>query len=249
MGSLYDSENLTVSGDSIEQDLTLASSTSFRRVDFNLIKEELIIYLRNNISDPQERGNVKTDVFTGNGSTVKFQLTESSAKNIQYVKSGDSILSRYSQYYVDYKDKDTLTNPVIYLLTPPSSGALVEIKYTYSTSSWIYSDFPRVSLTVDNYPRIRVNILSMITEEFGLHADYNLSDMVVEVIVWAAGSNQLDQIVKDIRDSFIRNKKGFYFFNLIVPSTVSPMLSTPERGDKILQRNCDYMIKFKPEEV
>ena len=248
LGSFYKKETATLSGESWEQDLTLGSNPDFRRMNFNLFKEEIIVFLRNNITDPQSRGTVKTDSFIGDGSTVKYELTEPNAKNVFYVSVGGTVLTRNTDYYVDYKDKTTLNNPIVYILSPPSSSAIVDIKYSYG-STWVYSDFPRLSLKINDYPRIKVDILSVRTEEFGLNADFNISDMLVELIVWSGNVNELDSIIKETRDKFLGNKKKFHFFKLIIPSTVGPMIPTPERGDKIVQRNCDYFIKFKPEEV
>ncbi len=248
LGSLYKKETTTLSGSSWEQDLTMGSSADFRRIDFNILREELIVFLRNNIIDPQSRGTVKTDSFVGDGSTVKYELTEANAKNVFYVSVGGTVLTRNTEYYVDYKDKTTLNNPIIYILTPPASSAIVDIKYSYG-ATWVYSDFPRLSLKVSDYPRIKVDILSVRTTELGLNADFNISDMLTENIVWSSSVNELDSIIKETRDKFIGNKKRFHFFKLIIPSTIGPMIPTPERGDKIVQRNCDYFIKFKPEEV
>jgi len=235
MGSLYKKETTTLSDESWEQDLTLGSSADFRRMNFNLFKEELIVFLRNNITDPQSRGTVKTDSFIGDGSTVKYELTEANAKNVFYVSVGGTVLTRNTDYYVDYKDKTTLNNPIVYILSPPSSSAIIDIKYRYG-STWVYSDFPRLSLKINDYPRIKVDILSVRTEEFGLNADFNISDMLVELIVWSGNVNELDSIIKETRDKFLGSKKRFHFFKLIIPSTVGPMIPTPERGDKIVQR-------------
>jgi len=248
LGSFYKGTTTTLSGESWETTLTLTAVNNFRRIDLNMINEELVTHVRNNVSDPNSRGTDKTAIFTGDGSTVKFTLPETTAKNIKFVMVGSTMKTRYSDYYVDYKDKANLSKPVIYLLTPPADGTLVEIKYNYG-ESWVYTDFPRLSLKNSDYPRIKIGILSVRTEEFGLGADFNISDMLVEVIVWSKRTNQLEDIVKEIRDNLMRNKKDFHFFKLIIPSTIGPMLPATERGDSIVQRNCDYIIKFKPEEV
>ena len=251
LGSFYVSSTGTVSGDGWNAgNLTLSSSQlPLRIINFNQIKEEIIIFLRNVVADPKNRLSAKTDLFTGNGSKVKFELTESTGKNIFYIKVGDTIMTPYTDYFVDYKDSSTLNNPVVYFITPPSNGTLIEVRYNYGNSSWIYSDYPRTNLTLEDYPRVKVDIISSRTEELGLGSSSNTSDMLIEIIVWSSGVNQTDNLIKEIRDSLIKNKKKFHFFNLIIPNTIGPLLNAPERGGKLVQRNMDFIVKFKIEEV
>lgn len=248
IGNFYVDATTTISGDSWEQDLTLTAVNDFRRIDLNMIKEELITFARNNVSDPNSRGTDKIYADTADGSTVKFTLPDTTAKNVKFVRVGGTMKTRYSDYYVDYKDKSNLSKPIVYLLTPPSNGSLVEIKYRHG-ESWIYPDFPRLELKESDYPRIKIDILSIRTEEFGLGALFNQSELMIEAIVWSNRTNQLEDVVKELRDNLMRNKKNFKLFKLIIPATIGPMIPSSDRGEKIIQRNCDYIIKLQPEEV
>jgi len=249
LGSFYKEESTTLSGDSWEQDLTLGLDTNYIKFDLLKMKEELIIWLRNNIEDRSSRLTNKTDVFTADGSTVEFNLSENNGKNVRWVSVGGAIQTRYEDYYVDYKDKTTLNSPKVYFLTPPSSGVQVEVNYDYGTDSWVYPDFPRTSLKTDDYPRMRADLSSLNVSEFSFGAGANSYAGTIEISVWAKSAYDVDDIVNELRWKLFNSKKSFRYIDLITPSSIGGLVSTPERGDKIVQRDCEYSIRLKVDTV
>jgi hypothetical protein len=247
LGSLYKEADLTVSGEYLTQNLTLGLDTDYMDFDMNLIKEELISFIRNSLEDPNSRGTQKTDVFIADGSTVKFELSESTAKNITFVMSGSSILSRYSNYYADYKDKYTLNKPVVYFITPPSNGTQVEIRYIYCTSSWVYPDVPQIDLNLDDYPRISIDINGMDISESTFNGLGNIIQGSFTASIYAQRKNQLDDLVTKLKELMLSNKKSFHYIDFVTLTSIGPSIGSPERGDKIIQRDMEFSFILKEE--
>jgi len=244
LGSFYQYATLTVNTQlpGINQNLTLAAETVNRIMDPYKLKEELIIFFRKKLNDPLSRGTIKTNTQSGTGSKVKFELPDDDVKFIDCIYVNGTLQTNYADYYVNYNDSMQLSNPVVYFLSPPASGAIVEIKYSYGTS-WIYPDTPRTDLSINSYPRVNVNFISMRTMEDGLGSLGNITDILGSVAVWSSKQNELASIVKDARTLIMQNKKDFHYFKIIIPQSTGPVLTPPNREDKVLQQNQDFEIK------
>jgi len=248
MGSFYQYTTATVDTGlpGIDTSLTMAAEACNDIVDTDRLKEEIIIFLRKRLTDPQSRGTDKTDVLSGTGSKVKFELSNTTAKYVEYVTVDGTMKSNYTDYYVHYNDDFSLSYPTVYFLTPPSDGAVVEIKHKYG-QSWIYPDVPKVNMSLDNYPRVNVNFLATRTTEAGLGSDSNITDFLGQITVWSTKESELGSIVKEIRELIMQNKKNFHYFKLIIPQDTGPILVSPNRDERIVQQNQDFIIKFRVE--
>lgn len=253
LGSFYKSTTLTVdtSLSGLDTTLTLAVEEATNIIDFYRLKEELIVFLRQKLSDPKKRGDIKTIALSGTGSKVKFALPDTNVKAIHHVLVGDVLKSNYTDYYVEYIDKFQLSNPYVYFLTPPADGALVEMTYKHGSAQaeWIYPDIPRPEISLDNYPRVSVRIVGIRTDEGGLHADSNLTDVLGSVVAWSGKENELNGIIQEVRTLIMQNKKKFHYFKLIVPQGTGSMISSAGREEKILQLNQDFLIQYRLEVI
>jgi len=229
--------------------LTAMEVGNIKLIDFLVFKEELVKFLRRNLADPQNRLSSKTDVFSATSNQVKFTLTDTTAKTIKNILQNGSSLKEYTQYYVDYQDKNTLNYPTIYFLTPASTNDIIEVTYTYGTSDWIYPDYPRVDIQIDSYPRVMVDFLTGNTTELSLGGTDNISELVVTSIVWSTKMSELFDLITKIRQLFMYNKQNFFFFQFIKPLRISPVIKSPDRAEKVMQLSQDFMIPFKVESV
>lgn len=244
IGSFYQYANLTVdtSLPGIDQSLTLAAETVNRIMDTYKLKEELIIFFRKKLIDPLSRGAIKTSTQSGTGNKVKFDMPDDDVKFIDCIYINGTLQTNYTDYYINYNDSLQLSNPVVYFLSPPANGAVVEIRYSYGTS-WIYPDTPRTDLSISSYPRANVNFISIRTMEDGLGSLGNITDILGSIAVWSIKENELTSIIKEARTLIMQNKKDFHYFKLIIPQSTGPVLVPPGREDKILQQNQDFEIK------
>lgn len=244
LGSFYQYASLTVNTllPGINQNLTLGTETVNRIMDPYKIKEELIVFFRKNLTDSSSRGSIKTNTQSGTGSKVKFELPDDDVKFIDSIYVNGALQTNYTDYYVDYNDASQLSNPVVYFLTPPANGAIVEIRYSYG-QSWIYPDTPRTDLSINSYPRVNVNFISFRTMEDGLGSLGNITDVLGTVAVWSIKEVELASIIREARTLIMQNKKDFHYFKLIIPQSTGPVLVPPNREDKVLQQNQDFEIK------
>jgi hypothetical protein len=222
--------------------LTLAAEQVNRIMDPYKLKEELIVFFRKNLTDPSSRGTIKNSTQSGVTGKVKFELPDDDVKFIDSVYINGTLQINYTDYYVDYNDASQLSNPVVYFLTPPTSGAIVEIKYSHG-QSWIYPDTPRTDLSINSYPRVNVNFISFRTAEDGIGSLGNITDVLGSVAVWSIKESELASIIKNARTLIMQNKKNFHYFKLIIPQSTGPVLIPPSREDKVLQQNQDFEIK------
>lgn len=231
--------------------LTLAAMNpgNIYLVDYLVIKEELVKFIRRMIPDPSSRVSTYTDTFTATANQIKFTLSKSTAKTVLTVLQNSVSLAEYTQYYVDYQDKNSLNNPILYLLTPASVSDSIEVKYTYADSDWVYPDYPRVDLKIDDYPRVMVDFLSATTTEFSLGASDNISEFVVSIIIWSKEMAQLFDLANQIRQLIMQNKKNFFFFYLIKPLNLSPPIASSDRAEKVIQVTQDFSIPLRVEAI
>ena len=231
--------------------LTLAAMEQYniKLIDFLVLKEELVKFLRRNLTDPNSRMSSRTDMFTATSNQLKFVLTDTTAKVIKKVMVNNSVLTEYTQYYTEYQDKNTLNYPTVYLLTPATKNDIVEIEYTYGSSDWIYPDYPRVDITIDSYPRVMIDFLTMTTREMSLGAADNISELIVTNIIWSKKPNELYDLISQVRQLFMENKKNFFFFPIIYPMRISPVIKSPDRAESIIQMSQDFSIPLKVEAI
>lgn len=251
MGSFQKTADLTVDTGvlGLDQDLTLAAESLVGIIDLYRLKEEIVIFLRQRLTDPESRGSVKTSTQSGTGSKVKFNVPDTNIKYIDSVLVNNAPQNNYTQYYVEYNDKKELSSPVVYFLTPPANGAMVEFKYNYGQTSWVYPDVPRSDLALGSYPRVSVSFVSVRTAEGGLGALSNITDILGSITVWSTKESELNDIINDIRTIIMENKKDFYYFKLMVPQATGPVLVSTGREERILQQTQDFLIQFRLEVI
>jgi len=243
IGSFYQTASLTVDTGvpGLNQDMTLAAESCTRIIELSRIKEELITFFRKRMTDPNSRDSVEISTQSGTGSKVKFELPRTNAKYVDYVMLDGILKTEYTDYYVDYNDSLQLSYPVIYFLSAPADGSVVEIKYCYGTS-WIYPDVPRTDLSIDSYPRISLKFISVRTKEDGIGSLGNITDILCSLTIWSANANQLESLINDARTVIMQNKKNLHYFMLMIPGESGPVLIAPGRDDKIITQNQDFIL-------
>lgn len=205
------------------------------------LKEELIVFFRNSLTDPNARGTAGSDVFTAGGASGNFTLSQLGVKNISSVTVGGTAQVVYVDYTPDYKNTATASYPTVTLTALPASGASVQINYRYG-ETWIYPDWPRTDLGLNTYPRVSADITSKRTEPFGIGGEAVKSDILLSITAFADKSSTVDSILSEAGSAVIHNIKNFYNFKGIFPSSMGPEFKEPERNEKIVMRTADFII-------
>lgn len=121
-------------------------------------ENELLTYLRNNMTDPSGRGTSKTDTFTATAGQTVFTLTQTLVKNVSSLTiNGTSKYIGYD-YTVQYGEGNGTTT--VTLRTGATLSDTVVIIYRYG-ESMIYEGFQRLDSSL---PRISIIPGSWTTE-------------------------------------------------------------------------------------
>lgn len=212
-------------------------------INYNNIKQELVVFLRNqDIFSTILRGvttDTHTETLAGDGSAT---ISRTNVKNVRSVEVDATPLVFGTDYTVDYGNGNE--NAVI-TFSSNQTGDL-EVSYDYGTDK-IYPDFPRDDLNIDSYPRIAVDILNVPSDAFGIGGEDFISDVTFTVVVYDDNGTDIDSYLSTIRSAFIDSAKDFFFLRFIKPILTGPMISDPEKTHEIMQRNLDFTSMFNTE--
>jgi len=210
-------------------------------IDVLKIREELEVFLRNaDVMSVVRRGvSTYVDVFTAYAGQTTFTLTKPGVKNIRLVKKNGTPILRYVQYTPDYHEGK------IVLSTPASVGNTIEITYDAGVGDKIYSDLPRLDISLDSYPRVGFDDISHANTEQALGGSLIRTDILISLIVYAATKEECLEIWQSCRDAILANKKSFHFFQFITLAGAGPMAKSAGRHEKIVQKNQDFRIPFE----
>lgn len=203
------------------------------------IKEELVVFLRNadiiSISDRGVTTSQDTGTFSAD-STHTLVTNPTLIKNIRNVEVASTDLVWGTDYTVNY-DTGVIT------FVSPQTGAYV-IDYDQGSSDRIFPDFPQAHLTLSQFPRVAVDIISGLTSEYVLGAGSNLTEYGLTIVAYDLDQSDVEEMVAAIRGAIQDNKKGFFNFPFITPTAMGPIMPTEFGEQKIFQRNQDFNIRF-----
>ncbi len=210
------------------------------------IKQEQIVFLRNqDILTITQRG-VTTATVTGTfDADSSYLINVSNGKNIRSITVGGSPLAFGTDYTVNYNYDDSGTTKIKITFTSAQTGGY-SIPYDYGTDK-IYPDFPRDDLTIDSYPRIAMDIMTVSTDAFGIGGSQFISNITFTVVVYADDTDDIDGYIQAIKDAIRGNAKLFYYVNFVKPTITGPLINSPDRSDEIMQRNTDFQALFQEE--
>ncbi len=206
------------------------------------IKDEIVVFLRNqDIFTTTQRG-VTTANATGTLSGTKvITISRTNVKNIRSINVDGSFKYLGIDWTADY---DHATGCVITFGSNQTGDYVVS--HDYGTDK-IYPDFPRDDLTIDSYPRLAVDIMTVSTDAFGIGGSQFISNITFTVVVYANKVNDIDSYIQSIKDAMRGNAKLFYYVNFVKPTITGPLINSPDRSDEIMQRNTDFMAMFQEE--
>lgn len=199
------------------------------------LKEEIVIFLRNqDIISISDRG-VTTQTDTGTYAadvTDTLDTSPTLVKNVRSIIVGGTTLTFGTDYSVNYE-----TGVITY--TGAQTGAYT-ISYDTGSTDRIFPDYPQPSTKLSKFPRIAVEIISAVTSQADVGATMTLHEYNFEVVCYSANSEELEDMVSAVTNKLIAYNKSFYYSSFVRPAGLGPILNSPGKGDKILQRNLDF---------
>lgn len=219
------------------------------------LQEELVVFLRNqNILSTSDRSvTTTTDVFTGNGSTTIYTLTNSSnLKNVRGVTVNGSSQVQYSNFTAHYQKQplgQTTSIGQIVFSTAPANNATISANYDYGSTDSIFPDIPRIDLTPGSYPRVACVVTASAPKEFTLGGVTSLDEHLVSIYSYVQSNKNVIDLTTSVWNAINSNRKNFQFFTYITPSATGPVIVDPNRRDKVVQQNVDFVIPNQVENV
>jgi len=203
------------------------------------IKQEQVVFLRNqNIFTISQRG-VTTASATGTLSgTATITIARTNVKNIRSITVGAVTKYLGTDYTVDYKHA---TGCVITFGSNQTGAYAVSHDYG---SDKIYPDFPRDDLSIDSFPRIAMDLMSVSIDAFGIGGEKFISNVAFTIIVYDDNSDDIDAYIQAIKTAYISNAKNFYYLSFVKPTFIGPTINSPDKKDEIMQKNIDLLGMF-----
>ncbi len=209
-------------------------------VNVSDIREELLQFLRNQdiLSISTRQVTTVTEEFDGTGAQTVFTLANSTSKNVRTVTVGGVPQTFGVDFSVDL-DASTVT----FTVAPAVGTDNVDITYDFG-SDRIFGDYPQPDLTLNNFPRIVVDILDATTQELSLGGVSNLTSYRISVTFYSPKVSEVWSGLDTIKEKFQNNKTDFFFIPFITPIRLSPLIRAPWGDGKIVQATRDFEILF-----
>lgn len=201
------------------------------------LKQELTYFLRNSdVLTTTQRG-VTTQQDTGTFSAANSHtLAVSLSKNIRSVVVASVTLLAGRDYSFN-----VLTGVINF--TSPQTGAYV-IDYDTGSSDRIWWDYPQPNLTLDNFPRISVDIILGTSKEIALGGTTTQSTYDVQISCYDKEQIEVEEIISRVHAAIRGYKKDFYYIPFLTPTSTGPLLVSEWGEGKVVQRNQDAQIQF-----
>lgn len=210
------------------------------KTSWTAIDDELLIFVRNNATDPKSRPTTTSEDFSGNASDVDFTLTNNPVQNVRTITIGGASQTFGTDYIVAYRPGNTV---VTFTSAPGSGTNNITVTYDYG-KKWVYPDIPQETLKLDSYPRIGIVNVSSPMVQLGFGTGITQTSMLKDIIIYGENENQINTILNELKNAILNNKDQFFYFDFIQPVGVSPIIKEGGRHEKIISRNFSLEIPF-----
>jgi len=214
-------------------------------IDYAESLEELAVFFKNqDIFTIATRGVATvTEEFNGTGAQTDFTLGNTPVRNVRTITvDGGSALIFGTDFSVNY-----VTAVVTFVVAPASGTNNVDITYDHGSSDKVYTDKPRLDLTIASYPRLSVELLADRAESFALGGGVKLTDGLFIVEIREKNPRTLDGYINSIRQAIIDNEKNFFYFPFVTYTGVGPKGIVANAAQEVFSRQVNFEGKFRLE--
>ena len=208
-------------------------------ITLNEIKKELVNLFRNsNVISIGTRGvTTKEDTGTFDGaSSHTVSTSPTQIKNIRSIVIATKTLSWGKDYTLAFS-----TGKITFISA--QTGAYT-ITYDYGTTDRIFPDYPQPNLKLNQFPRIAIDIISSVSNEFGIGAATTESTYTISIICYSKSQEDIEDMISSIKTTLMTNKKTLHYSAFITPTDIGPLLISEFGERKVFQRNQDAQVKF-----
>ena len=202
------------------------------------LKKEFLYFLRNqDVISTVNRGVTSSTVTGVLTASTSVSFPSTLVKNVRSIVVGGNTLSYGNDYTLNLVGTASAT------FSAAQSGAFTAV-YDYGSTDRVWDDYPQLQLKLSDTPRIGFDIISGDTREVELGAGSNQSDYVLSVSAYQNSIRGVENLISDIRQKVMQNKKSFHYIVFVTPKFTGPLLPSPVGENKIWQRNQDFDIRF-----
>ena len=237
---------------------TITSKTKIlSRVNITQIEDEIILFLRSNITDRRNRTKNASETFTGDGETLLFELqndTDNKGRhkvmNIRSLEVDNIPQKLYTDYTCGFKLRNfNLTHlnenlGKLQFWNPVADGKEIKVNYDYGYT-FVYPNNNRVDLTTVDYPRILVDVTDDM-EDLGIGGCGMIHNLTVTIVVTDTLIEGVRATIQEIKDKFLNLdvKKEFYSFTYIMLSQIQPgpQVSAEDTNDVLYEQVMTFLI-------
>ena len=204
------------------------------------IKQEQVVILRNqDIFTTTQRGVTNANATGTLSGTKVITISRTNVKNIRTI----TVAAVSKVLGTDWTANYNHASGCVITFGENQTGDYI-VNHDYGTDK-IYPDFPRDDLTIDSYPRIAVDILSVGMDAFGIGGSQFISNVAFTVVVYEDKSDDLDGYIQTIKEAYVTNAKLFYYLSFVKPTLIGSTINSPDKKDEIMQKNIDLLGMFE----
>ena len=217
------------------------------QIDEGLFLDQLMVLLRQNVTDPEGRGTNFSQDFPTNGVTTTFDLTYKNVKKINSASLvvGGTTYNEFFEYTCDYDvssaNQGRLTFPVA-----PAGVDTLRVDYDYD-ETWVYASEPKTDVEYSNYPRIAVMSNPGVTEEYSLGAIADKTALSYSIVILDTSKRRLMGLLKQVRKAIQENKQYYNEIKFVRLTDKSSVETDIVRNNKIHQVTQDIELPFQIE--
>lgn len=208
-------------------------------INYNEVKREILFFLRNSEILSNEVRGVETELIEEPVTNISTYTIPEIVKNIREIRLNNDLLT-YGKHYT-YKVKN-------YAQITFKTAITGDLKITYDVGQdKIWGDFPRDDLSISNYPRVAVDIISNPTNPYGIGGKDDLSEILFSIVAYAEKQEDVEDILSKVRKAIMNNKKNFSFSPFVTISGSGRLINS--EYSQIVFKNIDFIAKFILEEA
>ena len=211
------------------------------RIDIKIMEDELLNYFRVNLTDRQNRQQLNSDSFIGDGSITIFELTgDKDSKGRHKLMSIKNItVNGVSQTFMkDYVAGFRKESPIlgkIQFWNAPENDATIVVSYYYQYS-FVYTESSRIDLSSNAYPRVSLELFNFVPKDKCIGGKVTAHDITWMITVVDVTRTGVTNITQELKNMFIDEsvKHGFYSFDYIRNPRLTPCIPNGEDSNDIV---------------
>jgi len=221
------------------------------------LKVGLLNDFRKYFFDPAERGTEKTELFSGNGEQVTFELSQPSLMFVKTVKVYDVDKKLNRDYYIDF-GTGSKNGTITFITAPSEDDDNIEVVYEFG-SNWIYPGFPQDISR--NMPRMGLMLTGARHKPAGMSEKAEYVDASFRLGIWVksgggeyytingmvySGDKLLDYLYNDISQKVIALRRDYDEPYNVITIKIGNVTDIPfDEENKISRKELSIDIMYK----